>query len=185
MHCSLRIRKLFIFWVCLGRFVYCWPERVVYLFSPIIQQNCPLFEFTPLDVVTRYRDPQLWVSKNYSYLFNLRPKLFENVDVRFKHSFHPRYQWFDRLIKQIEADYSRAYRMVIMAWCTWCISVFWDNNWSNLDHICWILSAWIEMHGSSEYSLITSLSSHCGNDATESPKLVHPMKLSLKNSKLL
>ena len=29
--------------------------------------------FHPLEVVRRYRDPQLQVGENYSYLFNLRP----------------------------------------------------------------------------------------------------------------
>ena len=29
----------------------------------------------PLEVVSRYRDPQLQVSENYSWLFNLRVKL--------------------------------------------------------------------------------------------------------------
>ena len=33
--------------------------------------------FQPLEVVSRYRDPQLHVAENYSYLFNLRP----NIDV--------------------------------------------------------------------------------------------------------
>ena len=28
--------------------------------------------FHPLEVVSRYRDPQLQVAENYSYLFNLR-----------------------------------------------------------------------------------------------------------------
>ena len=31
--------------------------------------------FHPLEVVARYRDPQLQVGKNYSYLFNLRPTI--------------------------------------------------------------------------------------------------------------
>ena len=29
--------------------------------------------FHPLEVVPRYRDPQLQVGENYVYLFNLRP----------------------------------------------------------------------------------------------------------------
>ena len=36
--------------------------------------------FHPLEVVSRYRDPQLKVGENYSYLFNLRLK-FANLDV--------------------------------------------------------------------------------------------------------
>ena len=31
--------------------------------------------FHPLEVVSRYRDPQLQVGDNYSYLFNLRPNI--------------------------------------------------------------------------------------------------------------
>ena len=29
------------------------------------------FNFQPLEVVSRYRDPQLQVAENYSYLFNV------------------------------------------------------------------------------------------------------------------
>ena len=36
-------------------------------------------EFT-IDVVSRYRDPQLQVGENYSYLFNLRSS-YANLDV--------------------------------------------------------------------------------------------------------
>ena len=36
--------------------------------------------FYPLEVVSRYRDPQLQVGENYSYLFNLKPT-FANLDV--------------------------------------------------------------------------------------------------------
>ena len=31
--------------------------------------------FHPLEVVSRYRDPQFQVAENYSYLFNLRPEI--------------------------------------------------------------------------------------------------------------
>ena len=31
--------------------------------------------FHTLEVVSRYRDPQLQVAENYSYLFNLRPNI--------------------------------------------------------------------------------------------------------------
>ena len=33
------------------------------------------FNFHPLEVVSRYRDPQLQVGENYSYPFNLRPNI--------------------------------------------------------------------------------------------------------------
>ena len=41
----------------------------------------PLFylNFHPLAVVSRYRDPQLQVSENYYYLFNLRPTVFKFI----------------------------------------------------------------------------------------------------------
>ena len=34
--------------------------------------------FQPLEVVSRYRDPQPEVIENYSYLFNLRPNIHES-----------------------------------------------------------------------------------------------------------
>ena len=37
--------------------------------------------FHPLEVVSRYRDPQLQVGGNYSYLLNLRDLSFANPDV--------------------------------------------------------------------------------------------------------
>ena len=33
--------------------------------------------FHPLEVVSRYRDPQLQVGENYSCLFNLRPTILK------------------------------------------------------------------------------------------------------------
>ena len=36
--------------------------------------------FQPLEVVSRYRDTQLQVVENYSYLFNL-PQQYTNIDV--------------------------------------------------------------------------------------------------------
>ena len=33
----------------------------------------------PLEVVSRYRDPQPQVVENYSYLFNLRPNIYKAV----------------------------------------------------------------------------------------------------------
>ena len=40
-----------------------------------------LKNFHPLEVVSRYRDPQLQVGENYSHLFNLRPKTSDNLAV--------------------------------------------------------------------------------------------------------
>ena len=39
----------------------------------------------PLEVVSRYRDPQLQVDENYAYLF--------------KYTFYSRYQWFELQIR--------------------------------------------------------------------------------------
>ena len=50
------------------------PYPYIYGFNPypakLISSN-----FHPLEVVSRYRDPQLQVGENYSYLFNLRPTI--------------------------------------------------------------------------------------------------------------
>ena len=39
------------------------PAKLIYL------------NFEPLEVVSRYRDPQLQVVENYSYMFNLKPDI--------------------------------------------------------------------------------------------------------------
>ena len=57
--------------------------------------------FRPLEVLSRYHDPQLHVAENYSYLF-IWAKIFENFDVE-THISLPRLI----LIKQIKNDYSR------------------------------------------------------------------------------
>ena len=36
--------------------------------------------FHPLEVVSRYRDPQLQVAENYCYLFNLTPKIWKSLN---------------------------------------------------------------------------------------------------------
>ena len=33
------------------------------------------WNFLPLEVLSRYRDPQLQIDENYLYLFNLRPNI--------------------------------------------------------------------------------------------------------------
>ena len=62
--------------------------------------------FHPLEAVSLYRDPQLQVGENYSYLFSLRPNICKAWFLN-KH-FNPQYQWFDRQIKRIKKDNSRA-----------------------------------------------------------------------------
>ena len=32
--------------------------------------------FNPLEGLSRYRNPQLWVGENYSLIFNLRPNFY-------------------------------------------------------------------------------------------------------------
>ena len=39
---------------------------------PVPAMLCCYLNYHPLEVVSRYRDPQLEVGENYSYLFNLR-----------------------------------------------------------------------------------------------------------------
>ena len=41
--------------------------------------NLIYLNFYPLEVVSRYRDSQLQVCKNYSYLFNLRPNICKSL----------------------------------------------------------------------------------------------------------
>ena len=40
-----------------------YPAKLIYL------------NFHPLEIVSRYRDPQLQVAENYSYLFNCSPNI--------------------------------------------------------------------------------------------------------------
>ena len=43
-----------------------YPAKVIYL------------NIQPLEVVSRYRDPQPLVGENYVYLFNLRPNIYKS-----------------------------------------------------------------------------------------------------------
>ena len=43
-----------------------YPAKLIYL------------NFRPLEVVSRYRDPQPQVVENYSYFFNLRPNIYKS-----------------------------------------------------------------------------------------------------------
>ena len=43
-------------------------------FNPL-PAELPYLNFHPLEVASRYRDPQLQVGENYSYLFNSRPNI--------------------------------------------------------------------------------------------------------------
>ena len=51
--------------------IHPYPFKLIYLY------------FQPLEVVSRYRDPQPQVVENYSYLFNSRPNIkFTHFDVQ-------------------------------------------------------------------------------------------------------
>ena len=64
------------------------------LTAMIFNLNCH-----PHEVVSRYRDPQLQVGENYSYLFNLRPNMYNFLSL--KTHFIINMSWFDQLIKRI------------------------------------------------------------------------------------
>ena len=53
-----------------------WLSQLLLIINPFLAKLSHL-NFHPLEVVSRYRDPQLQVEENYSYLFNLRPKHFQ------------------------------------------------------------------------------------------------------------
>ena len=52
----------------------------------------PVRSHSPIEVLYRYRDSQLQLGENYSYLFNLSPNICK--------SWYLNTQWFERLIKQ-------------------------------------------------------------------------------------
>ena len=66
------------------------------------------FIFQPLEVVSRYRDPQPQVVENYSYLLNLRPNIYKmwclDSDFILNNMLINR---FNRLIKLIRNNYCR------------------------------------------------------------------------------
>ena len=47
-------------------FINPYPAKLIYL------------NFRQIKVVSRYRDPQLQVAENYSYLFNLKPNIYKS-----------------------------------------------------------------------------------------------------------
>ena len=55
-------------------------DEMHFHFNPYHHDHAKLiyFNFHPLEVVSRYRDPQLQVAENYSYLFNLRTNVFKS-----------------------------------------------------------------------------------------------------------
>ena len=53
------------------------PSNIT-LRSPLLVRSSNL-NFQPLEVVSRYRDPQLQVDENYPYLFHLRTNISKNI----------------------------------------------------------------------------------------------------------
>ena len=69
------------------------PAEIGLLNSPLqpfyLPTKSSYLNFYPLEVVSRYRDPQLQVGENYSqYLFNLWPNSLTQI-LMFKHPFLP------------------------------------------------------------------------------------------------
>ena len=50
------------------------PAKLIYL------------NFQPLEVVSRFRDPQLQVLENHSCLFNLRPEIYKSDQITENHN---------------------------------------------------------------------------------------------------
>ena len=70
-----------------------YPAELIYL------------NFQPIEVVSRYRDPQPKVVENYLYFFNLRPYIYKSWYLN--SHFIPNNNCFNWLIKLIENDYCR------------------------------------------------------------------------------
>ena len=100
LHCAPTI---FTQWIMTTRLLWFFDSYTQLLsFFNLYPAN--LVNFQPLEVVSRYRDPQPQVAENYSYLFNLRPSIYILMS---KQSFYSQYQWFNRPMKQIKNDYCR------------------------------------------------------------------------------
>ena len=63
----------------LGQRLRLWPNN-----NPL-PARLSYLNFNPLEVVHRYRDPQLQVGENYSYLFDLRSNICQswNLSIQF------------------------------------------------------------------------------------------------------
>ena len=75
------------------------------MFNPY-PANQIYLNFHPLEVVSRYRDPQLQVDENYSYLFILRQNICKSECLN-THFVPSSSDLSDRLIKQVKNDKSR------------------------------------------------------------------------------
>ena len=56
----------YVLYFLLGSVINPYPAEIIYL------------NFQPLEVVSRYRDPQPQVVENYSYMFNLRASIYKS-----------------------------------------------------------------------------------------------------------
>ena len=57
--------------------------KTLHVFYKNISARLIYLNFHPLEDVSRYRDPQLQVGENYSYLFNFRRNIkYANIDVK-------------------------------------------------------------------------------------------------------
>ena len=56
----------YVLYFLLGSVINPYPAEIIYL------------NFQPLEVVSRYRDPQPQVVENYSYLLNLRANIYKS-----------------------------------------------------------------------------------------------------------
>ena len=95
------------------------------------------------EVMSRYRDPQVQVGENYSYLFNLRQNICKCLSLNTH--YHSRYYWFGRLIEPIQNEYSRNwwFKASRVTFSTRScsdmllfLSLFFHNNWT--ENIIWM-----------------------------------------------
>ena len=75
--------------------------------------------FQPLEVVSRYRDPQLQVAENYSHLYL--------QILMFRHTLFPIFQWFAWLIKQIKTRDQQDKGVLLLLLLPWYQSL-WPFN---------------------------------------------------------
>ena len=106
------------FWAVTYMYITYWNESstdCTVLNMHVLQSPYPTelvnfnFHPQPLVVVSRYRDPQLQVGDNYSYLFNLRPNIARRICKSwfFNPYFRSQYLWFNlvnQVIKHIKND---------------------------------------------------------------------------------
>ena len=95
-NCTVRTKKIQLRLYRCDNYLELVPCHSLKPSSPVLNIN---FHPCALEVVSRYRDPQLQVDRNYSNLI---------LDQTFKRSFRFSELWIKRLEKRIKNDYSRA-----------------------------------------------------------------------------